>query len=245
MVDPGWFPLVLAGTAILVGAVAMRATGMGFALLSAPFLVMALGPFEGILVTNVCGVIAALLNLTQVHADVEWRRAASVVPAGLLGTVPGAVLVTLMPTSVLMVAVSLLVIAGLLFTIWSRSVTVPNSIWVGAAGGFSSGFMNVTAGIAAPGLVIYALATRWEHRHFAATVQVHFVVLGVAALVSKWAMPSLPPAGWAVMTALLVVGLFGGNVLARWVNGERAMRWIIVIAMAGALGSLVQGFVQL
>lgn len=242
--DPGWFQLGLAGAAILVGAVAMRTTGMGFALLSTPFLIMALGPFEGVLVTNVCGVIAALLNLTQVHADVEWRRAASVVPAGLLGTVPGAILVMLMPTAVLMVAVSLLVIAGLLFTVLSRTVKAPDSIWVGAAGGFSSGFMNVTAGIAAPGLVIYALATRWEHRHFAATVQVHFIVLGVAALVSKWAMPSLPAVGWVAMTALLVAGVVGGNILARWVNGERAMRWIIVIAMAGALASLIQGLMQ-
>lgn len=245
MIDPGWIQLGMAGTAILVGAIAMRATGMGFALLSTPFLVMALGPFEGILVTNVCGVIAALLNLTQVHTDVEWRRAASVVPAGLIGTIPGAILVVLMPTAVLMVAVSVLVIAGLLFTIRSRSVEVPNSMWVGAAGGFSSGFMNVTAGIAAPGLVIYALATRWEHRRFAATVQVHFVVLGIAALVSKWSLPSLPFAGWASMIALLVIGLFGGNVLARWINGERAMRWIIVIAMAGALISLAQGILQL
>lgn len=243
--DSGWFQLALAGTAILVGAIAMRATGMGFALLSAPFLVMALGPFEGVLVTNVCSVIAALLNLTQIHADIDWRRAASMVPAGLLGTIPGALLVLLIPSAALLIAVSVVVIAALLFTVLSRSMEVPNSMWIGAAGGLSSGFTNVTAGIAAPGLVIYALATRWEHRSFAATVQVHFIVLGVAALVSKAALPSLPPLGWVVMIGLLVIGLVGGNILARWVNGAKAMRWIIVIALAGALGSLIQGLVQL
>src|SRR5699024_8449348 len=81
--DPQWWPLALAALAVLAGAVSVRTTGMGFALLSSPFLVMALGPVEGILVTNVCGIVAALLNLTVVRADLDWGRAAKVVPAGL------------------------------------------------------------------------------------------------------------------------------------------------------------------
>ena len=88
MIDPEWWPLALAALAVLAGAVAVRTTGMGFALLSSPFLVMALGPFEGILVTNVCGIVAALLNLTAVHTDLDWKRAASVIPAGIVGRSP-------------------------------------------------------------------------------------------------------------------------------------------------------------
>src|SRR5690625_2111734 len=84
--------------------------------------------------------------------------------------------------------------------------------------------MNVTAGVGGPGLVVYALATRWEHRSFAATAQLHFAVLGAAALVAKWSLPSLPVAGWAALLGLLLAGLISGNVLARWVHGARAMR---------------------
>ena len=245
MIDPQWWQLGLAALAVLAGAVAVRTTGMGFALLSSPFLVMALGPFEGILVTNVCGIVAALLNLTAVHADLDWRRAASVIPAGVVGTVPGALLVLWLPAPVLAISISLLVIVGLLFTLASRRLQVPNSPWVGVGGGFASGLMNVTAGVGGPGLVVYALATQWEHRRFAATAQLHFAVLGVAALLAKWSLPTLPVVGWAALLALLVVGLVGGNVLARWVHGARAMRWVIVIAMAGALMSLTQGLLQL
>lgn len=44
-------PLLLAalGAVILAGAFTMRSTGMGFSLVAAPFLVLVLGPFEGIL----------------------------------------------------------------------------------------------------------------------------------------------------------------------------------------------------
>ena len=162
-----------------------------------------------------------------------------------MGTVPGALLVLWLPAPVLAIAISLLVLGGLLFTIGSRSLQVPNSYWVGAGGGFASGVMTVTAGVGGPGLVIYALATQWEHRGFAATAQLHFAVLGAAALVAKWSLPTLPVSGWALLLVMMVVGLLGGNVLARWVHGPRAMRWVIVVAMAGALLSLTQGFVQL
>lgn len=245
MIDPQWWPLGLAALAVLGGAVSVRTTGMGFALLSGPFLVMALGPVEGILVTNVCGIVVSLLNLAVLRQDLDWGRAAKVVPAGLVGTVPGALLVLWLPAPVLAIAISLLVIGGLLFTVRSRSLEVPNSFWVGAGGGFASGVMTVTAGVGGPGLVVYALATTWEHRGFAATAQLHFAVLAAAALAAKWSLPSLPWGGWALLLGMLVTGLAGGTVLARRVQGAQAMRWVLVIALAGALLTLIQGLVRL
>src|SRR5699024_4526939 len=156
-----------------------------------------------------------------------------VVPAGLVGTVPGALLVLWLPAPVLAVAISQLVLGGLLVTSGSRSRQVPNSYSGGAGGGSASGVKTVDAGVDGPGMVAYELATQWEHRGFAATAQLHFAVLGAAALVAKWSLPTLPVSGWALLLVMMVVGLLGGNVLARWVHGPRAMRWVIVVAMAG------------
>jgi hypothetical protein len=50
-------------------------------------------------------------------------------------------------------------------------------------------------------IVIYELATNWEHSRFAATAQVHFAVLGVASLGFKAALPSVTWQGWVAMTA--------------------------------------------
>ena len=102
--------------AVLAGAVTMRVTGMGFSLVAAPFLVLAVGPLEGVLVAHVCGTAAALLNLTQLHRDVDWRRAAWLVPAGLVGVLLGALTVGRLPAPVLAVVVSVLVLVGLLLT---------------------------------------------------------------------------------------------------------------------------------
>ncbi len=233
--------LAALAAAVLVGAVTMRATGMGFSLVASPFLVLALGPFQGILVANVCGTASALLNLSQVHRDVEWRRALWVTPAGLVGIVPGAVAVHYLSLPVLAVVVSLVVIMGLAFTVIGRRIELPNSPVVAGVGGLASGFMNVTAAVGGPGLVIYALATRWSHQRFAATAQVHFAVLGIASLALKGAVPSLSLVGWLVLAAALAVGLLAGNLLASRIDGAKAMRWVILIATVGAVLSLIQG----
>ncbi len=214
---------------------------MGFALVASPFLVLALGPFEGILVANVCGTASAMLNLTQVHHDIDWRRARWVTPAGVIGVIPGAFAVRMLPASVLTVVVSAIVLVGLVFTVAGRNLELPNSPVAAGVGGLASGFMNVTAGVGGPGLVIYALATRWQHNRFAATAQVHFAVLGIASLAMKSALPSLSWTGWLVLAGALALGLLGGNLLARFVDGQKAMRLVILIATVGAVLALTQG----
>lgn len=235
-------PVLLAlAAAVLVGGITMRATGMGFALVASPFLVLALGPFQGILVANVCGTASALLNLTQVHRDIDWRRARWVIPAGIIGVIPGAFAVRALPIPVLTIVVSLIVLIGLAFTVVGRKLKLPDSPVAAGAGGLASGFMNVTAAVGGPGLVIYAMATRWKHSGFAATAQVHFAVLGIASLAMKAALPSLDWIGWLVLAAALLLGLLGGNVLARFIDGRKAMRLVILIAGVGAVLALIQG----
>lgn len=235
--------LVLLGlsAATFVGAVAQRSTGMGFALLAAPFLTLVLGPFEGILVANVCGTVASALNLTQVWRDVDWRRALVLVPTGVVGVIPGAIAVLLAPSAPLMVGVSVVVIAGLALTMLLRGRTLPNSRALAATGGLASGFMNVTAGVGGPGVVIYARATAWPHRHFAATAQLHFCTLGVASLVAKQSLPTLPWSGWTALAVALVGGLLVGNRLSTRLDPALAMRLVMIVAIAGAVIALARG----
>ena len=245
MTDAGMLVLLGLAAATFVGAVAQRSTGMGFALLASPFLTLVLGPFEGILVANVCGALSAALNLSQVWRDVDWRRAAVLVPTGVIGVVPGAIAVSVLPSAPLMVGVSLVVIIGLALTMLLRGRTLPSSRWLAATGGLASGFMNVTAGVGGPGVVVYARATGWPHRHFAATAQLHFLALGVASLVAKQALPTLPGAGWISLLVALLLGLLVGNKLSTRIEPALAMRIVMIVAMAGALLALIRGVATL
>lgn len=245
MTDTGITAFVALATATFVGALAQRSTGMGFALLASPFLTLILGPFDGILVANVCGTISSFLNLTQVWREVDWRRAAVLVPTGVVGVVPGAFAALLLPTAPLMISVSTVVIGGLVLTMLLRGRTLPNSRALAATGGLASGFMNTTAGVGGPGVVVYALATGWSHDRFAATAQVHFFTLGIASLVAKQTLPSLPAFGWTTLLAALVMGLLVGNRLAPRIDPAVAMRLVVSLAMAGALIVLLRGLTSL
>lgn len=245
MTEAGTLVLLGLAAATFVGAVAQRSTGMGFALLASPFLTLVLGPFEGILVANVCGTVASLLNLTQVWRDVDWRRAAILVPMGLVGVVPGAIAVLLLPTAPLMIGVSAVVIIGLGLTMMLRGRTLPSSKALAATGGLASGFMNVTAGVGGPGVVVYARATGWPHHRFAATAQLHFLALGITSLAAKQALPTLPAIGWAALLVSLILGLLVGNRLATKIEPALAMRLVMSVAMAGAILALGRGITSL
>lgn len=245
MSTPGLPVLLGLAAATFVGAVAQRSTGMGFALLASPFLTLILGPFEGILVANVCGTVASALNLSQIWHDVDWRRAMVLVPTGVIGVIPGAIAVLVAPTAPLMVGVSLVVIVGLALTLLLRGRSIPNSRSLAAIGGLASGFMNVTAGVGGPGVVIYARATGWPHRNFAATAQLHFLVLGVTSLLAKQSLPTLPGMGWVALTVALVSGLLVGNRLAPRLDPLLAMRLVMIVAIAGASLALLRGIAVL
>ena len=62
--------------------------------------------------------------------------------------------------------------------------------------GSLSGFMNVTAGIGGPPIVVYAATTGWPHREYLATMQLYFTGLSILSLAGR-GLPDLPPAGFA------------------------------------------------
>lgn len=245
MSDPGLLLMLGMALSTFVGALAQRTTGMGFALLSAPFLVLVLGPLEGVLVVNAAGCVTNSLILARVWRDIDWPRAKVLVPMGVIGVLPGAMAVALLPEAPLTIVVSLLVILGLGATLLMRGRTVPSSAALGAVGGFASGFMNVTAGVGGPGVVVYARATGWEHRCFAATAQLHGLVLGIASLAAKRALPSFELTGWAALLLALLLGLVAGDRLARRVDGSSLMRGVMVIALTGAVLALARGVLTL
>ena len=57
--------LALLAGAILLGALTQRLTGMGFALVAAPLLVVVVGPLTGVQLLQVIGIVASSLVLAK------------------------------------------------------------------------------------------------------------------------------------------------------------------------------------
>lgn len=236
--------LALLAGAVLLGAATQRLTGMGFALVSAPLLVVIVGPLTGVQLLQVFGIIASLLVLAQVWRDVEVGKALLLLAPALVGIIPGAYVARTLPAPVLAVVVGGMVVVALLAVVLSERARVFTGTRGLLSAGLLSGFMNATAGVGGPAVALYAVSTQWGHRAFVATVQLYFVALAVASLFALgW--PSLDASTWGVALGAMVVGLGLGHVLAERVRADVARALMIGVAITGALVTVIKGVVEL
>jgi uncharacterized membrane protein YfcA len=233
------------GVVVFVGAGAQRVTGLGFSLVSSPFMVLLLGPFNGVLVINACGALTALVVLTQVWRDVDLRRSVLLIGSALPAVAAGAWMARSLPAPPLAIVVGLLILLALVAVIASERARVLRGTTGAVIAGLGSGFLNVTVGAGGPAVAVYAVSTGWAQRRFAASAQLVFASLGVASLVAKGGHPSMATAGWTMVAAGLLIGIFVGNHVADRVPPERAQAAVLALALAGAVLTVVKGVIEL
>lgn len=243
--------LLPVAVSVLVGAFAQRVTGMGFALIAAPALVVLLGPFDGVIIVNACAVLSSLLILPRVWRFVDWSRFRWLVVPAVVGTGAGAVVASRLPGPVLQLGIGVLVVVALTVSLLvTRTEHVATGRAPAIVTGAASGFMNAAAGVGGPALSIYAVATRWPQAAFAATAQPYFVVIGLSSLLGKlaasgWVLPDVDSAIWPVAIASLLVGLAAGEVLGSRISHAAARTAVIVIAYLGGVAAIVDGAINL
>lgn len=232
--------------AILVGASLQRLTGMGFALVSAPFMVLLLGPVSGVVTANICGATASAMILGRVVADIEWRKFAGLALAALVGVIPGALLLKVAPAAWLDVGIGALIIAGLSITLFARPRPGDPGAGTMFAAGAASGGMSVLAGVGGPAMSVYAVATRWGQKGFAATMQPYFMVTSLASISAKAvtnpaSFPDLPAWAWIAVCLAMVLGLMAGEWAAKHVTHDAGRLLVVILAFAGGAAAMVRG----
>jgi len=243
--------LILVATSVVVGAVAQRVSGMGFGMIVAPVLVLAVGPVDGVLMVNVCGAASACMVTSRVWREVDWRRYAVLVLPALLAIGPGVAVAVTLGGPMLQVVVGVLLVGALgLSQLVTRGGRGASPTSTGIACGAASGFMSATVGVSGPLMGIYSVLTRVDHRTFAATVQPFFATLGATAFTIK--MVTLPPGEhgyswwlWVMIVGCTVMGLVLGERLQGRVSVPMAQRVVVVLAYGGSLLAVADGLVAL
>jgi uncharacterized protein len=243
------FALVL--IAVVAGALAQRLAGLGFGLLVSPVLVVLLGPFDGVMIINLCGAASSLLILSRVWRHVDWRRYAGLAVSAVTGVVPGAWLASHVPEAPLEICIGVLLIVALLASqrlnrsSWRATGPVPM-----VSLGFSSGLMNAAAGVGGPAITAYAIATRWDQKSFGATLQPYFITTGLSSLLSKYLfsgghLPALEGWQWLGILGAMVLGIVAGDLLSGRVRPGAVRRIVVVIAYVGAVSTVTKGVMGL
>lgn len=244
-------PAAIIGLVILASAL-QRVTGLGFAMVSAPFFVVMLGPHGGVILTTLLAGSMSALMLATVWKRVEWGKAAWLVPASVLVVPPFAWLAEQAHVGVLYVTVAVLVLLGLSAGVIASWVgrSIPDTPTVRVVAGAGSGIGTILAGVGGPAITIYAILSRWDPHRMAATLQPLWVALSAAALTSKLIFsgnhtPDFHWAVWGGCVLAIFVGIGIGGVLSRRVRADAVRRLVIILAFLGAVTALITGLTQL
>jgi len=230
-------PEAIVLVAVALGALAQSATGMGFSLVAAPALIVALGPHRGVATVLLLAVLASLVPLAR-----DWRHsrpgdAARLLVPTLFATPLVALAVRGVDTHWLALAAGVGVLVGVVLLasgLRSRWLARPSGA---AATGLGSAVLNVVGGVGGPPIGLYAANAEWAPHHSRATLQTFFLVQNVVtAAVLGIVLP-----GWREVAAL-VAGAGIGMLLAPRLPPRAARGAVLVVSTVGGaalvLGSL-------
>lgn len=220
--------------AVAVGAVAQGISGLGFSLVSAPFLIAALGAREGVRTALLLSSVLNVALLVRTHRDVLVREGSLLLVPAMAATpflaagakrIDGRVLAVAAGTMTFLSAVALL--TGVR---WARAARSPVAAITAAV---TSAGMNVVGSVGGPALALYSVNADWPPVRARPTLQVIFLASNLVAMLSL----GLPhPLGARLPLVLpLAVGWVVGLRLAGKVPEAGARTATLVVAMTGGL----------
>ncbi|WP_026820612.1 sulfite exporter TauE/SafE family protein [Arthrobacter castelli] len=243
--------VIAAVIAILVGSTLQRLSGTGVGLVVAPVLALLIGPALGVFVTNSTTVVSGFLIMLAVIRDVNWKRYLIFMPMALLGAIPAAFMVREVDAAWLNIVIGSVVLISLALTFGTPRVPHVRTHALTGATGLVGGFLNTSAGVAAPAMVMYSKFSRWNQRSFAATMQPTFMTMGIFSVGTKLAVGAttieqLPP-WWLfpIIVVTVIAGIRIGAWLAKKVSMDAARRVAITLAGMGGAVAVIRGMAML
>jgi uncharacterized membrane protein YfcA len=232
--------ILVVALVVAVGAVCQVLSGVGFALVTSPLLVLALGHDRG--VRTVLALSIVLNAVVLVRSFRHVRRADALrllVPAALL-VVPAALLADAVRPAVLAVAAGVVILVATGLVMAGRSLPFLDGARGAVLAGALSGVFTVLAGAGGPPVALFAAQRRWSPEVAGATLQAFALPLNVLTLVILGpSAADLPGLGWAL--AGLVLGTVVAILLSRRVRPSAVRRLTLSVAALGGASLVVGG----
>ncbi|WP_406458298.1 sulfite exporter TauE/SafE family protein [Streptomyces sp. NBC_01622] len=231
---------ILLAAIVLLGSSVQWLTGMGFALVAVPALVLLLGPTQGVVLAN-C--VAGAISVVGLAGGWRQVRARAMVPlcAAAVCTVPaGAWMTRQLPPPVLLLVMGGLVTVAVLVVMRGARVPALRGTKGAVAAGAAGGFMNAAAGVGGPPISLYAVNAGWTVREFVPNAQFYGVVVNAFSVAAN-GVPSLSGARWGAVVVAMVVGGVIGRGLAGRIPERGARVLVLSLALGGGVTAVGKG----
>lgn len=229
-------PTIAAAIAVTLGSAVQSATGIGFGVVSAPFLIALMGPREGVRTSIMLSIFVNILVIAREPRHVKVKSAAYIAIPAVIATVLLAVPIRRMDVSTLSIAAGVSIILAVIALLTGLRLPWLKGIGGGIITGIVTAAMNLTSGVFSPPAAIYAVNSGWSQKSMRPTLQACFICLNIAAMASI-GIPSFNP--W--LPACLGLGWLLGGGLAKLMDEKFLIRAVLVLAFAGGVIAIVRG----
>ena len=226
--------------AVLAGAAAQAVTGVGFALVCAPLLTLALGGGDGVRLTNALALVVNALMLGREWRGVLLDRVLLLAGPALPAALATAAVIRHADPAVLSLATGLLV----LVTVGALAAGLRSRRLAGRCGallaGAASGAMTVAGGVGGPAVASYAANAGWPPGRVRPTLAACFLTVNLVAVAARGVRPTTAGFG-LLLGAALAAGFAAGAALSRRVRPGAVWSATLALAAGGAAAAVVRG----
>jgi uncharacterized membrane protein YfcA len=233
--------LAAAITVILLAGSLQRLSGVGFALVASPIMMVAVGPGEAVRLVIVTSLVSSTFSLWATHRDSRPREVLPLLPFAIFAIWPAAVLAKSMSAAASSIVAGVIVLVTL--GVAARPRRVPGRFsWSQAAiAGTLSGAMNAVAALGGPMAASYGISRRWGPS-LVPNMHLFLLVASLAVLLVRgW-----PQETGTVQLVALMASAAAGAAMGGWLASGVAPRTANIlttgVASVGACAAIAQGF---
>lgn len=226
-------------TVVAAGAL-QRVTGIGYALVAGPTLLVAVGPDEAVRLVTVTSVVTCAIALASTWRYCRWAEVSVLLPFAFLAMWPAGLFAAAVGEAVASVLSGFVVLGALAIALRPHRLdTLPRWPQAVVAGGLS-GAMNAVAAIGGPMAAAYGISRRWGSA-LVPNLQVLLLLSAFGVLLVR---------GWPARTSdlqlvVLMLAAGGGVVAGEWLSGRvprrRAGALTACVAVLGASVAIMRG----
>ncbi|MCZ4512246.1 sulfite exporter TauE/SafE family protein [Streptomyces sp. ActVer] len=236
----GWEGGLLLSGIVLLGSCVQWLTGMGFALVAVPALVLLLGPAQGVVLANCVSGAICVVGLAGGLREVRLRAMVPLCVAAACTVPLGTWLARRLPEPVLLAFMGALVTVAILLVMRGARLPALRGSGGAVAAGAVGGFMNSAAGVGGPPISLYALNAGWTVREFVPNALFYGAVVNAISVASN-GVPRLGAPVWGLVVTAMMVGALAGRALARRTPENRARMLVLALALVGGITTLGKG----
>ncbi|MFH1651203.1 MAG: sulfite exporter TauE/SafE family protein [Chloroflexota bacterium] len=230
---------------VLVASFIRGISGFGFALITAPILLLLMSPKEMVATNLLLGFIGQIWIVYRTYRYVDWRRILPMMLASLLGIPLGTFIINTVPQDTLKIAISIVIFAfAVPLALGYRRSFGRERVSAGIAG-FLSGVLITSTSLGGPPIVLFLHNQDWPKEKIYPSLAAQFMAIATTSLVVfAFAGNITPPLllNAVSLAPVMFIGINAGMILFRRVNPRFFRLFSMFVVIGAAIMGILSGF---